>query len=171
MKHAYNLKSIKALLNAALIFEAFLFNACTYFTEHDFTITNASSHQVTFTVRGYNSTEYTLSSGQKLTLSLYDNPSLIFTDNPRVYWVSGTSSGTINDSVYYEYTVNNTSSEDITLKEKNGMLGDVYGTEETIAVNTPRIVKVYTKSPVWQAEFTNGSTEENPLAFLIIEQN
>lgn len=149
-------------------------------TKHDFEISNDSSYTVTFQIRGYGDTVYTLASGEKQTFDLYDHPTLIFSGNLRVTYISKTSSASIFDMAVYTYVVTNNSLHDVVLQENNGMLGATPDTTVRIAGGTQTLqndgetilttyhsesITVYTESPVWAAYYEiddpTGTLDEN----------
>ena len=112
-----------------------------------------------FQLERYGDTVYTLASGESVTLEIYNNPTLVFQNHPRVTYSSNTSVK-IYDLTAYEYTVTNNSSATVILSEENGLLGDVYGDTETIAGGESVSVTVYAKSPSWQACYENDTTAD-----------
>lgn len=102
----------------------------------DFVVTNASSKNVSFKVKNYGEAVHSLNAGASMVLQLFDHPSFIFVDNPRVAYSSSFSSAMFYDMKRRTYEVSNNSFYDVVLSENNNMLTDVYGGTETIPAAT-----------------------------------
>lgn len=151
------------------LFFVFLFLGCENFLEHDVLISNDSSVSVRFRLERYDDTVYTLNSGKKITLKIYNNPTLIFEGNPRVDYTS-TSSVSIFDIKSYDCIIINKTLFDVKIKELNFKLGEeqddggvtipkAYGiVDDTDTVNIvfPKVSKkLYTLSPLFEIVDTN----------------
>ncbi|MGI5059260.1 hypothetical protein [Treponema pectinovorum] len=165
-------------------FTAFLFSilmsltGCNYFFEHDFSITNNSSHEAHFSILGYSDSEYSLPQGNSITLKLYDNPKLKFlaiTENsitgiPRIAFNTGVSSIQIFDLEKHTYKVFSSCQKEIVLTEARGYLGNPlsasYRNSITISPNATVEICVYTQFPQWNATYKSGENKNDALGFL-----
>ncbi len=139
-----------------------LFLSCQNFTEHDVKITNSSGIEVTFSLERYGRGPYTLSSGESVTLTIFNNPTLIFDGYPRVGYTSGDSVNIFDLTAYTLKIFNNTES-DVVLTEKHNLLGEEsdvggisVGAEYTQSSENPFSQVVYTKNPVFTAVSSSG---------------
>ena len=75
---------MKEFLSLAMAVCVLLCFSCSNLFEHDVEITNNSSYDVSFQLERYGDTVYTLASGESVTLEIYNNPTLVFQNHPRV---------------------------------------------------------------------------------------
>lgn len=120
---------------------------CSNFFRHDAEISNKSGSDVSFSMRGYGDTVYSLASGKSIEVECYNNPELIFTGHPRVKYTSG-ENVVISDLTGYGCTIANSAPEAVVVKEERFRLGgesDDSGIE--IGRGEEKETTLYTESP------------------------
>ncbi len=135
---------------------------CQNFIEHDVKITNSSGIEVTFSLERYGRCPYTLSSGESVSLTIFNNPVLVFDGYPRVGYTSGDSVNIFDLTAYTLKIFNNTES-DVVLKESHNLLGEEtdvsgisVGKEYSQSSENPFSQVIYTKNPVFTAVSSDG---------------
>ena len=167
------MKHFSLFLASALFFPLALFGCKNnVWSAGDFKVTNSSSKNVSFKIKNYGDEVHSLNAGDSEVLQLYDHPSFIFLNNPRVTYTSGFTSAEFRDMKKSVYSIHSSSLYALILSEKNNMMTDAYGGTVSIsaATVTPKSgggydvvpasvdVDVYGEwAPVFSAKMADGS--------------
>lgn len=141
----------------------FIISACNI-TEYDkienATVTNNASVSLTFKIDG---SPYTLANGAHRVIQTTWTGSVEFENNPRAvfkkyydYANGNALKIDFTDMTAYQFTIKNNAAVEVTVSEKNNLLGSTYGEKVTVAAGIEKNVTFYTDKPDVAVD-TNGN--------------
>ena len=124
------------------------------------TVTNNASVSLTFKIDG---SSYTLANGANTVIQTTWTGSVEFENNPRAvfkkyydYANGNALKIDFTDMTSYQFKIKNNAAVEVTVSEKNNLLGSTYGDKATVAAGMEKNVTFYTDKPNVAVD-TNGN--------------
>lgn len=154
---------MRKILFITFVFMFISLSACNI-TEYDkiesATVTNNASVSLTFKIDG---SSYTLANGASTVIQTTWTGSVEFENNPRAvfkkyydYANGNALKIDFTDMTAYQFKIKNNAAVEVTVSEKNNLLGSTYGEKVTVAAGIEKNVTFYTDKPDVTVD-TNGN--------------